>query len=314
MSSISDIPCINQSEVANEELRELSSEELDSNWNLHNYFGHIKVITTNTESERFKRFEAEVKKIGQDLKNYKIVRGVNGSTLHHSIWTRMVRWQTEHLLPEELVKRLQGQTACFLSQYKAIKNTFQKFRSAVNKLNSILAKKHVSPLALHRATKKVRKYSSLLIIEDNTGFGSVTGSHSADIKNFGTLFRKAMRELKPGWDLFYFMTMSDGELVSCNLAKIHYGMTTKCYAINYTMYERILQALEIITMDNKELKPVDHEIASLHQSCNAYASVPSLAYRFASESLVYSHMSNLNPAPIKNWQPQVNILQREDSF
>jgi len=309
VGAISESSYIDQAELAGKELQELTPQEMDKNWNIQNYFGHIKVITTDTKSDRFRRCTEELKKIGLHPENYEVVRGKIGSSLKKSIWQRMVRWGTEELRKKDTIKRLQGQAGCFMSQYKAIKDTVEQFRVATGRLNFIRGNKQTSLKDLRDATNEVRKYSSVLIIEDNTGFGRVTGKNSADLSMYGMLFRKTMKDLKSDWDMFYFMTMNDATVVSENIALLHYGLTTKCFAINHTMYERVLQALEIINMTDKELRPVDHEIASLHASCNAYVALPSLSYRFGSTSEVFSHLSEPFLSKIQNWQPEVNLVE-----
>jgi len=300
-------PLVNrdQASQATLDLSTLDSATLDNNWNLPKYFGQIKVISLDTKAERFQRFRQEMEKIGMSHSEYDIVPGVDGSTLDHSIWSRMVDWDKQ-LSPEDKKLRYQGQAGCFMAHYNAIKEAVDAYKDAQKTLDDLKRDPHTVAETLDTVVGKVKRLSSVLIIEDNNGFGRVTGDDSADLAGVGRQFRLAMQSLPHEWDMFYFMSMWDAKKISDNLAKLDYGIITKCYAINARMYDRVIEALEVITTAGKEIKPVDHALASLHKSSNCYVSLPPLTYRFVSKSFVGGDLGNKDAVP-KNWQSNVEL-------
>lgn len=283
-----------QSHQATKELAELDDAYMDSHWNLLQYFGHIKVLSTDTKAKRFERFAEEMEKIGND--DYEVVLGPQGETLDPALWSRMVNWDRQ-LSADDLKKRHQGQTGCYMAHYMAIKGTVDAYKNA---------QKELANLTPEEQSAKIKRLSSVLIIEDNNGFGRVTGPHSATLQGMGRQFRLAMQDLPENWDMFYFMAMLDAKKFTDNLAQLKYGLVTKCYAINASIYDRIIEAFDI-----QELKPVDHVIASLHATSNSYVATPPLTYRFASKSLVGGDLGRKETA--QNWQSHVN-LQKSEAF
>jgi hypothetical protein len=299
---------IDQSALAKEELATLTDSAMDANWNLQKYFGQIKVISSNTQSNRFKRFQQELKMIGLTPQNYEVVPGVDGSKLDRFFWNRMVKWDKNQLTPNEHKRRLQGQAGCVLAHYNAIINTITCYKAAKEILKKVKADSHATSADVCKARNQVRKFSSLVIFEDNAGVGKVTGNYSADIKGYGRLFRSAMKDLKD-WDMFYFMSTGNAKKISSNLAKLEYGLITKCYAINARVYDKILKVLSVVTNPNKKIKPIDHILAGLHEQTNSFVSTPPLFYRFASVSEVGANLGNNSSKPPTNWQSNVEIKE-----
>jgi hypothetical protein len=297
---------IDQSKLAINELATLDAASMDKSWNLQKYFGHIKVISTNTETERFKRCQRELAKVGLGPQDYEIFPGVDATTLDKSIWSRVVKWGTENFSRADREKRLKGQAGCFMAHYRAVKDTVERYKAALERLKNVKSCPQLSKEDLQEAQDSVIKFSSVLIFEDNVGFGRVTGYLSADVTGYGLFFRLAMKDLKNDWDMFYFMAMGEAKRVSQNLAKLDLGMLTKCYAIHAPMYERVLAALEVINMPDKEIKPVDHPLRELHKTSNSYVSLPPLCYRFASMSEVGGELGKM-PQPPSNWQSQIKL-------
>lgn len=290
------------SAIAATELATLDGPSMDRNWSVQKYFGHIKVISCDTTSERFRRCQRELAAIGLTSDDYEVIRGVDGTTLDASVVDRMTVWDKK-LSRKKQKKQRQGQTGCFMAHYRAIKETATRYKSAQERLAVLQADAKSSPQMLRVATKEVAKYSSLLIIEDNVGFGKVTGPLTATFNGYGRLFRLAMKELRDDWDMFYFLSFGKVKKISTHLGRLTYGLSTKCYAIHSSIYERVLRELEIIDMPYKKLVPIDHTLAWLHRRAHCFVPLTPLCYRAASESLVGGDKEHCNT----HWQCAVTV-------
>jgi len=289
------------------ELLELSGPAMDANWNLQRHFGHIKMISTNPNSERCKNSVRELAAIGLAPSSYEIVQGVAADKVDPAIWKRMVKWGTDKLTPKEIEQKFRGQAGCYLAHYNTIKETATRYQEAIAKLQTARACEDTSPAELLAAIEAVHTYSSVLIFEDNIGFGKVIHKTCADTKGYGTLFRRVMKELPQDWDMFYLMSMNDATQVSEHCGRLEYGLTAKCYALSAKMYERALTALEVFQQPHEEIKPVDHILAKLHKTARAYVSLPPLAYRAASKSEVGGDLGKKIKKTPQHWQRHVSI-------
>lgn len=235
-------------------------------WDLASYFPNIQVITMNPQSTRFQRCVQEFEAIGLKPHEYELVLGIDGKTISERLWGRM---NTDDIL------RKQGRMGCFMTHYNIIKETHNRYQQAKRR----------------RDVKEMRKYKTLLIIEDNCGFGQVTGCLTASHRDYDKIFKKVMRELPRDWDMLYFMSMkcdnNPVQKISPHLAKLSYGVVTKCYAIHSRFYGAVLAALENELKSDRLLDPVDNVIATLHSSSNCFVITPPLIYRVASQSFVY---------------------------
>lgn len=280
---------------------------MDKNWDLTAHFGHIKMISSNPDSARCRQSKIELAAIGLTPNDYELAPGVDGSKLDKALWERMVKWGCDKLSSDERDKRLQGQTGCYMAHYNALKDTVERYRDAVKKLEAVRANSDAPAKDLQAAVNTLHKYRSVLIFEDNVGFGKVTGPQSADRTGYGLLFQKAMKELKGDWDMVYFMSMYGAKKVSDHLAQLEYGLVAKCYAISAKMYDKALKALEIIVTTSEEIKPVDHVFARLHRETNAFVTLPPLCYRAASQSEVGGDLGKKKKEEPKHWQNNVDI-------
>src|SRR5262245_24853313 len=115
-----------------------------------------------------------------------------------------------------------------------------------------------------------------------------------------------MRDLPPKWDMFYFKSMKDRNnlvaQITPHVAKMSYGCVTKCYAINASMYDKIVNVLEDSMKGDQKIEPVDNVIARLHAHSDSYVATPPLTYRMASESLVLGGKKGAKPEEWKHWQ------------
>lgn len=297
-----------QSQIAAEELKIRDDAWLDSNWSLPKYFGHIKVITMDQNGERYKLFQEEIRKIGLSESEFEVVQGIDGKTLPLSLWNRMESSDIRkgECPPEHLERRKQGQMGCYMAHYQAIKATAAMYEKAKAAFETLQSRPDTSPEALAAASEALKKYSSVLIMEDNNGFGKVTGPRSAELSTYGKKFREVMKDLPETWDMFYFKSMklpqNAIEQITPRLAKMSYGVVTKCYAIHAPMYVKVVKVLEEALAGDQKIHPVDNVIATLHPSTRCYVATPPLTYRMASESLVFGGKKGAKPEDFKHWQ------------
>src|SRR5262249_47791347 len=95
---------------------------LDQDWDLLNYFGHIKVLTMDQSGGRFKRCKEELAKVGLKPGDYEVVLGIDGKTLPQELWQRMVSGDLRrNECPQEFIERRKmGQMGCYMAHYKLI--------------------------------------------------------------------------------------------------------------------------------------------------------------------------------------------------
>lgn len=126
-------------------------------WNVAAYFPNIQVLTMDRHSERFMRCAEELQAIGLGPDKYEVVQGVDGKKLPEMLWRRMAA---------DDQKQAQGRMGCFMTHYRVIKQAWARYELAKRKGN----------------WREIRKYRTVLIIEDNCAFGKVTGKQSASQK------------------------------------------------------------------------------------------------------------------------------------
>ena len=284
---------IDHQAVATKQLATLSNEELDADWKLGEFFGTIFVINFPQEIERLKLLKEANQEIG--LQEFEIFPAIDGrKEVSDTLWKKMDRnWaQIDLSTPEgqeAFDRQRQGETGCYLSHLSVIKKVKACFEQAKEDL-ARLQSTHASPEAISEAMKRLRKSSSVLILEDDNAFGIVSQDKlSASLKGVGRLFRKAMQELPQTWDMIYFMALSRDpvEPFSPHLVKLSRAILMNAYALNHTLYDKAISQLEKIA-DPKILRvdPVDNEVAQLHRLAHCYAIRPSIAYQRDGESSI----------------------------
>jgi hypothetical protein len=290
-------------EIAAQQLQDLSSDELDSDWRLNEFFGHIKVIS-NKQSLRYPRLLEKMKEVGLEETSFEISPRVIGAHLNKSLWSRV----PDRINSDPKIK--QGLAGCILAHYNLIKNTRDRYVRALVHYNYVKNQSSIDEVALIAAQKEVDKYSSVLIIEDNNAFGSLE-NNTPSLQGMGRNFRKILQQLPNDWDMFYFICMhgeygeppAEEVAGSPLLLKAVYGLVNKCFAIRASVYNQLVEQYEkyISSESDVELIPADHIVAQLHKSINAYIAREPLAYRLASISMV-THTSDTDID--RHWQPK----------
>lgn len=300
--------------LANRDLQTKSPEELDRDWNLKDYTGHIYVINLDDRPNQNgvvgdsnkKRFEAVTQNlnlIGTKRSDFERLPATYGKyDLDHTYWDRM-HDNTLGLSGEAKLRSHQAQTGILMSHYRAIKNAHENYTKYMTELDAAQLTlqqatsddaRTAARIKCEEAARKVKEYSRVLILEDDNGFGLVTKKNSSTRaqvtqKNAGVLFRKAMQELPHNWDMLYFTAvecerggvfwLSLPHKFSKHLDKLDYGVCANAFMVHHTAYERILKSLSAIDDPTKKLKPVDHLYGRMHHRMKAFASYPPLAYQ-----------------------------------
>jgi hypothetical protein len=287
------------------DLETINKQELDIDWKLSSYFREIKVITSNEQSPRFQRCLEELENVGVKSGEYIIFPGVDGTKIDPSIWMRAINWDDN-----DTEKQKQGRMGCFMAHYNAIKDSKDRLQIAQKVLKQLKMQEDADLEIIKQVEEEIDRCSNVLIIEDNTGFGRVTGDQTATLEGMGKKLRETLKELPKDWDMFYFMTMADdwgpSKQVSPCLLKLNYGVLTKCYAVNAKMYATILEHFDTMLNAECSIPPVDHVLAILHSKTNCYAAKgEGLTYRFGSVSEVQGLDQSVE---IKNWQPCITKI------
>lgn len=280
-------------EIAEEQLYTLSPEELDQDWQLLSFFGHIKVIGKK-DSPRYPFLILHMREVGLSEGDFELSPPISNAPKY--IWSKV---------PGRICQdpqAMQGIAGCVLAHYELIQDTHKRYQKALKNFH------RATPKELTATKAEVDRYSSVLIIEDNNAFGQLIEGVPY-LESVGVKLRQTLSELPEDWDMFYLLCMHSEfggplakQIPGCpRLLRATFGLTTKCFAVKCSAYEKLLQAYKKSLFHDAELLPADHIVASLHTSLNVYIAREPLAYRFACPSLVGS-APGINVAE-NHWQP-----------
>lgn len=294
------VPLLNT--IATEHLSTMSDEELDRDWKLGEFFGTIAVINLPKATERLNSIKNELNSIGTDsFEKFQAIDGRND--VKPAIWQKFMRERVRGktipringLLQRQFWGIFQGEAGCYLSHFQLIKKIKNAFENSLQVLNTAQMQDDTELIKI--AQNDVRKYSRLLILEDDGGFGFVASDKKTVIKQgVGRHLREALQELPTDWDMLYLVVHATEptEKTSTHLRKIKNAWCCVAYAINYTMYEILVDYLKKIENPSiKNVFPIDNELGKIHQFYNVYAIYPSIAYQHAGTSSI-SASSNQN--------------------
>lgn len=271
--------------MAKYQIESLSREELDRDWNLDDFFGTIFVINLPEAEERLISCCQALSKIG--VTHFEVLPAINGrKDVNEELWKKMDRnWAKIDTSTEEGQRAFDNQrkaeTGCYLSHWRVIQIIKERYEQAQKDLYHAQSCSDYS--GINRAIIDLKKYRSVLILEDDNAFGIVNeDKFSARLDEVGLLFRKAMLSLPRNWDMLYFMALSKEpeEVITPYMVRLSHGICLNAYAVNHTMYDAIIEQLKKIEdPDVKHVDPVDNELAYLHKKFRCYAINPSIAYQ-----------------------------------
>lgn len=299
------LPRIFHQKLAQQQLNTMPPDQLDNNWNINDFLGHVYVINLKKDTERLKSIRSNFDKIGGC--NFERFEATNGIELSENVWNRVD--DNSWGLPEgeKLNRQHMRQAGVFMSHYSVIKNANEKYLLAQKQLQesqaSLTTAKtdqeiDVAKKNIEVAENQVREYSRILILEDDTGFGFVDKTHAnkpavVNMKGAGVEFRKVMKELPENWDMLYLNAVDRFKWMkyifpshSERLNRLNAGLLANAIAINSKAYPTILNALSKIDNPKLFFKPVDHEYGYLNSLLVAITPKKPLAYQMAGCSTI----------------------------
>ena len=269
--------------IAAMHLSTMSKKELDQDWKLNDFFETVVVINLPQSKQRLKKITQQKQQIGNPV--FHKFAAVDGEHVAAETWSKF-QSNRENYDPntEEGQLALQRfhkrEAGCYLSHYGVIKWIKKSFDKAVADLTR--AQVACDYNAIREAEQRVYKYSRVLILEDDAAFGIINKKRTtASRKGCGVIFRKALLHIPDEWGILYFVVHATkpSEQVAPNLRKLTKSWSAVAYAVNYTMYEPLLEKLSAINDPNKrEIYPVDTQISEMQYLHNVYAIYPSIVY------------------------------------
>lgn len=304
------------SDIAAQHLATMSDEELDLNWKLEEFFGTIAVINLPRAADRLMNMTKELNLIG--VGSFEKFKAIDGRTeVPESIWMKFVRERSRGKLichswkdKEELLKMFYAEAGCYLSHYQLIKSVKSAFDLQLRELEKAKTTNDAESIIV--AETAVRKFSRLLILEDDGGFGFVAKDKKTVIKQgVGRHLREAMQELPADWDMVYLVVnvQEPTKEVSTHIRRIKRSWCCVAYAINHTMYAPLVDHLKKVEDPSvKSMLPVDNEIGKIHENYHIYAIYPSVVYHQAGTSQI----SNRKNSVLWQGQPIYKKFSKRD--
>ena len=174
-----------------------------------------------------------------------------------------------------------------MSHYKVIRLMKNSFERALRDFETAkVAKDHK---AVKHFEQELRKYSRVLILEDDSGFGKIDEAQTVSKQGVGRHLRKALMELPDDWDMLYFVVHASEPTskVSPRLCKLRSSWSLNAYAINYPMYAPLVEHLRKIEDPTvTRVLPVDNEISGIHHNYKVYAIYPAVVFSQAGPSYI----------------------------
>lgn len=294
------------------------------NWELNKHFGHVYVInlTDRPGSKDPNKFKNKLESLVEHMNQIggcefeRIAATYGRYDLPKSVWNR-VDDNTLGCTGDQLDTCHMGQAGCLMSHYRAIKDANANYIKAQKELevaqaqlSSAKTKQEIkeATLAVEVAQKRVKQYSSILIIEEDNRFGflnkvSMQLPARPFLQGTAEVFKKVMSELPEDWGMLYLCSVDCGPdgsqwlkykspAHSEHLSRLQYGLLTNAVAINSKAYETILKALSKIDDPKAKFKPVDHEYALLHKTLKVFRPIKPLAYQAPGDSTITNDLTN----------------------
>ncbi len=293
------------SKIATGHLSTMSDEALDEDWRLNDFFGTIMVINLPRSKERLTQITQEL--YGINTHTFNVFPAIDGrKELPPSIWQKIQqnreRYDIKTVEGRASLDRLhQGEAGCYMSHYMIIRKMKEAFDHALVDFKAATEKGDEETIKI--ANEKLRKYSSVLILEDDVCFGIVERNGNISKNGTGRILREALLALPDDWGILYFVvrpTQRTSE-VSPHLRKIKKSFCLMAYAISHRMYEPLINVLEKIEDPNvTSVFAVDNEIGAIQSKHEVYAINPSIAFGQeggASEITGATNLSLCQPQP-----------------
>lgn len=280
------------SSLAARQLASMSEEEMEKDLGLNAFFGSVYVIHLPQAEERLARLLDNFCQIG--LKDFVLFPACDGKELPRHITSKMFSlWASRDLKTMEGIRAFEnqqnGEAGCFMSHYRVIKEVKAKFEEALKAYENAQSAEE----AMERE-REVRKYSSVLILEDDNAFGFLEeDKKTATLKGCGLFLRLALMEMPKQWHMLYFMAQSQfpSQFIGRFLRRIYGTKGANAYAVHFSMYPKLAEHLGAIEDPSKKvIYPLDHQLSQLHPDFLCLALTPSMAYQTPGFSSIHSKM------------------------
>lgn len=282
------------SEIAQFHLSTMSDDEMDQDWKLNDFFGTVAVINLPQADLRREKVTRELEAIHC---KFELFQGVDGrKDVDFEIWSKFYGKRGSDLDLSTVEGKLasdkinQGRAGCYLSHYTLIKKVKESFDRAM--LNYEFAQNSQDAEAIKHAEAELKKYSRVLILEDDAGFGDVVVNEDnteATKKDVGKRLRLAMKELPENWEMLYLMVQAkeEPEEISPHLCRIKSSVFLVGYALNYTMYQPIIDLLKQVEDPLLEkTRAIDVLLGASQHKHHVYALKKSVIYHEAGPSQI----------------------------
>jgi len=279
------------SAIASHHLATMNNETLDRDWRLNDFFGTIVVINLPQSKERLAKTTQELYQI--NTHTFEVFPAIDGRLEVPSWMWQKFKENREVYDPDtieggELLDKLhQGEAGCYLSHYKTIQKIKCFFDSALADFEAAMEMQDGE--AIKEAEQRLRKYSRVLIFEDDVGFGEVKRGGKISKKGVGRLLREGLGQLPEDWDMLYLIVnpIEPVEQVSSHLYKLKQSWGLCGYAVNYRMYEPLIDLLKKIEDPNEPtVLMVDKQISGLHDKYAVYVIGPLVGFTQGLESII----------------------------
>lgn len=280
--------------VAAQQLATMSDEEMNKDLALNSFFGSVYVIHLPKAEERLKRLLENFQEIG--LKDFVLFPACDGRELPREISSKMFSlWAARDLKTMEGIRAFEnqqkGEAGCFMSHFQVIQEVKAKFEKALLAYEKAVA---LGDTAASELAKEVKRYSSVLILEDDNAFGFLSEDKmTATLKGCGLLLRLALMEMPKQWHMLYFMAQSHfrSQFIGRFLRRIYGTKGANAYAVHYSLYATLAEHLgAIVDPSSKVIYPLDHQLSQLHPDALCLAITPSIAYQTPGYSSIHSKM------------------------
>ncbi len=343
---------IDHQSLAIKELKEMGLEEQNRDYHLLKYVGHARIINLDRDHLRLTGANEHFAKIGVAPGGVERFPAVLGRELPREIWDRFPNPPNYPLdTPEKIAgidKWHQSQAGCYMSHYRIIQESkmnhtkakddyerIQQELTALKKQNPtyhlplgsahVKAKIHQLDQELAEALERIKRFSSVLVMEDDNRFGRVLDKVKKEttLENVGVVFRQVMKELPDDFDMLFLASITSEKetwgkmkdipgakntrnrlkkIENERIVKLDYGHATNAYIVHARFYDTLIEKLKIIDIPGQPLKAVDVLIAELMENSKTYLAVPPIAYQGGDLSNVSSRDLPLIQPNKKLWK------------
>lgn len=250
----------------------LTTEATTPGQNLHldKIFGHRYLISLEKCADKRATFFQRMQEIGLSQDKFELVNATYGKHVYSVEERKRMKDNSFGLDPttkegqEELDKQHAGQMGVWKSHERVIRDAKEHYDAAMQAYKAAEARGFTSADEKRRLEANVKEYSSIVIFEDDAGFGFLNpDKKSYNINNIKQEMWQCLKELPEKWDMFNFCPMRlkpQWEQIPeyQHIHRANYSVSISTIAINASMYDVLLKKLDKINQPGVDLIAVDH--------------------------------------------------------